>query len=146
MSNVYHSQDYGTIVELFRKYEQATHTQSITKIGFSSYLMGVIGYPPNLVRLIEKDIDKDKDLNFFINRRVEEQLLEGALTGKLKGVPSMFLLKNHFGYADSPKEVGEVNQKVKTIRYVQAKAPEQIEGEAKKTFEVQDGNPTKKLT
>ena len=96
------SQDYNQIVALFDKYITDKKSRVLTHAGFWKLLLTTHSMPAWLVKQLKRQVKLDPNLAFHIDTVVEDHILTGALTGTLKESSCKLVLKNKFGYEESP--------------------------------------------
>ena len=123
------AKDYDLIVNLFNKYIANKKTKSLTEVGFRKYLLTEQMFPSWLVKSIMQQIKKDPNLSFHIHTYLEHYILEGCLLGTIKEAAAKLVLKNKYGYEESPTKVlADKSAGVRTINLTAAvKPPELLE-------------------
>ncbi len=112
------AQDYNKIVQLFDNYIKHKKSRVLTHAGFWRFLLLEHSMPAWIVKQLKRQVKLDPNLAFHLDTVIEDHILTGALTGVLKESSCKLVLKNKFGYEESPTIVdAEIAQKVKTVTY-----------------------------
>ncbi len=110
--------DYNQITSLFDKYIKHKKSRVLTHAGFWRFLLLEHAVPAWIVKQLKRQVKLDPNLSFHIDTVIEDHILTGALTGTLKESSCKLVLKNRFGYEESPTVVdAEIAQKVKHVTY-----------------------------
>jgi len=121
--------DYDNIIKLFNMYTQERTTRAPSLVGFKAFMLTKQNYPAWMVQQLTQQINRDVDLKFHLNTIIEASIVEGALTGLLKGDAARFMLKNNHGYKDNPQTTVSSAAVTKQIVFKKAEAPKQIDHE-----------------
>jgi len=112
------AQDYNQITALFDKYIKHKKSRVLTHAGFWRFLILEHAMPAWIVKQLKRQVHLDPNLSFHIDTVIEDHILTGALTGVLKESSCKLVLKNKFGYQESPEALDTTeSQKVKTVTY-----------------------------
>ena len=115
---IQNAQDYNKIVQLFDSYTKHKKSRVLTHVGFWRFLLLEHSVPAWIVKQLKRQVKLDPNLAFHIDTVIEDHILTGALTGVLKESSCKLVLKNKFGYEESPTLADtETAQKVKTVTY-----------------------------
>lgn len=130
---MYQAPDYDNIVKLFNLYQEDTKTHVVSLLGFRAWMLNHMKYPAWMVKELNKQINKDANLRYHINTIAEANMVQSATLGLYKSDVAKFILKNSYGYQDTPDTHASSGATTKQITFVKAEAPKLIEAKPEET-------------